>query len=223
MKKRMLTATLLVLLLLSGCGAEAAVQAPQESAPIEAVQSLPKTEEAAQPEMVPLPEEKEEKDPAPAEEAPPIPQEIPQEATQETVQAEPVCTLSVSCTAILNHMADLEEAKRALVPEDGWLLEPTEVPLLEGESVFDVLQRTCRDQRLHMEFSDTPVYDSAYIEGIGNLYEFDCGPLSGWKYKVNGEFPNYGCSRYALTDGDCVEWVYTCDLGADVGAPTEGG
>ena len=55
------------------------------------------------------------------------------------------------------------------------------------------------------------------IEGIANLYEFDCGELSGWMYKVNDWFPNYGCSRYELKDGDKVEWVYTCDLGKDVG------
>ena len=68
-----------------------------------------------------------------------------------------------------------------------------------------------------MEFSETPLYGSTYIEGIGNLYEFDCGALSGWMYRVNGTFPNYGCSSYILSDGDVVEWVYTCDLGKDVG------
>ena len=36
-------------------------------------------------------------------------------------------------------------------------------------------------------------------------------------YKVNGWFPNYGCSSYYLKDGDVIEWVYTCDLGKDVG------
>ena len=56
-----------------------------------------------------------------------------------------------------------------------------------------------------------------YIQGINNLYEFDVGSLSGWMYSVNGWFPNYGCSRYALQYGDVVYWVYTCDLGYDVG------
>ena len=69
----------------------------------------------------------------------------------------------------------------------------------EGESVFDVLKRVCRENKIHMEFSETPVYQSAYIEGIGNLYEFDCGEGSGWMYRVNGEFPNYGCSRYTAS------------------------
>ena len=35
--------------------------------------------------------------------------------------------------------------------------------------------------------------------------------------EVNGEFPQYGCSRYELHDKDVIEWGYTCDLGRDVG------
>lgn len=127
------------------------------------------------------------------------------------------CTLSISCATILNHMEWLDKEKIELVPEDGWILKPTTVTFYEGESVFNVLQRTCKQQKIHMEFENTPIYNSAYIEGIHNLYEFDCGELSGWMYKVNEWFPNYGCSRYALKDGDVINWVYTCDLGVDVG------
>jgi len=74
-----------------------------------------------------------------------------------------------------------------------------------------------------MEFSDSALYGSVYIEGIGNLYEFDCGELSGWMYSVNGEFPMYGMSQYEVKDGDVIEVVYTCDLGADVGNSFEMG
>ena len=55
------------------------------------------------------------------------------------------------------------------------------------------------------------------VEGINQLYEFDCGELSGWMYSVNSWFPNYGCSQYEVSDGDMIEWRYTCDLGRDVG------
>ena len=129
----------------------------------------------------------------------------------------PTCTVSISCAAILENLDRLNAEKADLIPADGVLLAPTAVEFTEGESIFDVLKRVCRENKIHMEFSETPVYQSAYIEGIGNLYEFDCGEGSGWMYRVNGEFPNYGCSRYTLADGDTVEWVYTCDFGADVG------
>ena len=127
------------------------------------------------------------------------------------------CTLSVRCDTILDNMDWLDPEKVELVPEDGVIFPATEVTFYEGESVFNVLQREMRKAGIHMEFEDTPMYNSAYIEGINNLYEFDCGELSGWMYKVNDWFPNYGCSRYQLQPGDVVEWVYTCDLGIDVG------
>ena len=61
-----------------------------------------------------------------------------------------------------------------------------------------------------MEFEMTPIYETAYIRGIANIYEFDCGELSGWTYKVNNKSPNVGCSLYELKDGDKIEWIYTC-------------
>ena len=127
------------------------------------------------------------------------------------------CTLSIECKTILDNMDSLDKEKVELVPEDGVIMPATKVTFYEGESVFNLLQRETKNNKIHMEFSNTPVYNSAYIEGIHNLYEFDCGELSGWMYKVNGWFPNYGCSRYVIKEGDVIEWVYTCDLGRDVG------
>lgn len=127
------------------------------------------------------------------------------------------CALSISCNTIKNNLSMLDPEKTELVPENGIIYSNPEVTFYEGESVFNVLLRELKKNKIHVEFKNTPIYNSAYIEGIGNLYEFDCGELSGWMYKVNGIFPNYGCSRYQLQNGDIVEWIYTCDLGADIG------
>ena len=129
------------------------------------------------------------------------------------------CTFSISCETILDNMDKCVESKKFLVPKDGIIFPATEVEFSEGESVFDVLQRVCRDNAIHMESNWTPMYNSAYVEGINNLYEFDVGgPQSGWMYKVNEWFPNYGCSAYTLKNGDDIVWCYTCNgLGADVG------
>lgn len=127
------------------------------------------------------------------------------------------CSFSIECSTILNNLDMLDPEKLEMVPSNGVILATTTVTFYEGESVFDVLQRLCKEKGIHMEFSWTPIYNSAYIEGIHNLYEFDCGNLSGWMYRVNGWYPNYGCSRYQLQQGDVVQWRYTCDLGEDVG------
>lgn len=190
--KHIITLLLTILLLLS-CAACGQTQTEQSE----------DTEDKDQYMTEPVPEGK----PAPVE---------PQDTAVDTTVTH-TCTFSISCETILDNMDECVENKKFLVPGDGIIFPATEVEFSEGESVFDVLQRLCRENKIHMESSWTPMYNSAYVEGINNLYEFDVGSLSGWMYSVNGWFPNYGCSRYALQNGDVVNWVYTCDLGYDVG------
>ena len=138
---------------------------------------------------------------------------------EETTEApkQLTCTISINCSTILDNMDKLDPAKKDFVPSNGWILKKTTVTFEKGETVHDILKRVCMDKGIHMESTYTPVYDSAYVEGINQLYEFDCGSESGWMYKVNGWFPNYGSSQYEVSDGDDIAWVYTCDMGDDVG------
>lgn len=133
-----------------------------------------------------------------------------------------ICFLSVNCSTILDHQDSLEPAKAGLIPSDGVILATQEASFNPGESVFTVLSREMKRHHIHFEFEVNPVYNSAYIEGIANIYEFDCGELSGWTYRVNGSYPGYGCSQYLLEEGDIVEIVYTCDLGRDIGGYISG-
>ena len=184
----------------------------EETKKEDAQQETPKQEEQPKQEIDPATgKDKYQTDPVP--EGKPI----PVEPGTSSAGGSATCTFSISCATILNNWDDCDESKKPLVPADGVILPTTTVTFTEGESVFGVLQRLCRENGIHMESSWTPMYNSAYVEGINNLYEFDVGSLSGWMYSVNGWFPNYGCSRYALQNGDVVNWVYTCDLGYDVG------
>ena len=132
------------------------------------------------------------------------------------------CTITIRCDTIFDNADKLERSKIPYVPEDGEILPVTTVEFTPGETVFDVLNRVCKTAGLQIEYSWTPMYDSYYIEGINHLYEFDCGFESGWMYKVNGWFPNYGCSAYELQGGEEIVWCYTCTgLGTDVGAERE--
>jgi len=126
-------------------------------------------------------------------------------------------TLSVRVDMILYNMHLLHKDQHELIPEDGVIFPETSVRAYVGESVFNVLQREMRRHRIHMSSRWTPIFNSAYVEAINNLYEFDVGPLSGWMYNVNGWFPNFGASRYLLSPGDVIEWMYTVDLGRDLG------
>lgn len=75
------------------------------------------------------------------------------------------------------------------------------------ETVYTLLRRT----GLTVRQAGGYVY---YIAGLG---EFDDGLLSGWMYRVNGQFPLVPAVGFGVSEGDLVEWVFTRDLGADVG------
>ncbi|THF79511.1 DUF4430 domain-containing protein [Cohnella fermenti] len=149
------------------------------------------------------------------------PSESPAAAEDKNTQH--TATLSVTAKSILANLDLFDEDKLEVLPADGVLFASRQVTFEEGDTAFDVLQREMKKNKIPLEFAKTPAYNSSYVEGIANIYEFDCGELSGWMYKVNGAFPNYGSSRYSLKDGDVVEWVYTCDLGRDVGGEQAAG
>lgn len=118
-------------------------------------------------------------------------------------------TLSISCTNAIG------KTENSYLPSDGMILNSTVYGFEDGDTVFDVLLIAVKENQIQIDYTggnDTFVY----IKGLNYLYEFDCGDLSGWMYKVNGKTPNVGCSGYTLSDGDVVEWVYTCNIGKDI-------
>ena len=117
-------------------------------------------------------------------------------------------TISISCK---NAIGKTDNKK---IPENGIILDDTEFSISEGDTVFDVLVSATKKNKIQIDYDSSN--ETVYIKGINGLYEFDCGELSGWMYKVNGETPNVGCSGYKLKDGDIIEWVYTANIGKDL-------
>lgn len=125
------------------------------------------------------------------------------------------CTFVIECKTILNNKDKLRKGLIDYVPSDGIIFSGT-VGFDNGESVYDILRRICDENQIQTEASFTPAFGSYYVEGINNLYEFDCGGGSGWMYSVNGVFPNYGCSSYNPKNNDKIAFRYTCELGYDL-------
>lgn len=123
------------------------------------------------------------------------------------------CVLSVNC---YNAHENAAEEKKDIIPKDGIIYPEQRVKFNAGESVFDVLLREMKNNKIHIDFSKTPGYDTVYVKGIGNLYDGDCGEMSGWMYKVNGEFADRGCDKYTVSSGDKIEFIYTCDFTAEI-------
>ena len=127
---------------------------------------------------------------------------------------ENICYVSITCKTAIES-GELSESMLSVLPEDGVVLENFELEYEEGETVFEVIAKVVKENKIHMEYTGTAKIP--YIEGVANLYEFDCGPLSGWMYQVNGWFPSFSMGQYKVERGDSIELIYTCDLGEDVG------
>lgn len=91
-------------------------------------------------------------------------------------------------------MKALSAGKEGYVPADGTVLAVSKVEMKDGDSVFDVLKRACDLADIQLEYSYTPIYESYYVEGIHQLYEFDCGSESGWMISFNNWFMDQGAS-----------------------------
>ena len=128
-------------------------------------------------------------------------------------EGEYTATILIDCSTAVNY----KDSTR----ENPVILEKTQISFDEGDTVFDLLKNACKANKIQLDFKGSG--DSVYVSGIDYLYEFDCGELSGWEYSVNGEFPSVGCNAYEVKDGDKIRWLYTCELGADIGDEYKGG
>ena len=128
-------------------------------------------------------------------------------------------TLEIRCDTIAGKSDDEH------IPADGTILKKTDFDIEDGETVFDVLTEAARVYNIQVENKGSAgsAHGLSYIAGINYIYEFDFGNLSGWVYHVNGITPSRGCGEYVLSDGDEIEWLYTCDLGHDLDEVYENG
>lgn len=121
-------------------------------------------------------------------------------------------SISIRCDTVLG------KSESSHIPQDGIILDTTELDITENQTVYDLLTDAAKTYNIQVENSGVNGQNisMAYIRGINYIYEFDFGDLSGWMYKVNGQTPSVGCGEYVLSPGDKVEWLYTCDLGKDI-------
>ncbi len=61
------------------------------------------------------------------------------------------------------------------------------------------------------------MYNSYYVSGINNLYEFDCARTPDGCTVLMAGIQITDVPSIRWEDGDTVEWRYTCNLGRDVG------
>ena len=121
------------------------------------------------------------------------------EITGETIE----CDLAIYCNTVAG--------KKDFIPEDGIILERTTITVEKGMTALQQLAIAARNNKIQLDLK------SDYVAGIGYIYEKDFGDVSGWMYRVNGEYASVNAVNYTLQEGDFVEWLYTVDLGNDIG------
>ncbi len=145
-----------------------------------------------------------------------------------TEQSGITCFVTIDCRNIQNNLSSLKKGKKSFVPKNGYILKTAAVTLPKGATAFDALKKACKENvctdnckycqksGIQLEFSFTPAYQSYYVEGIHQLYEKDCGSLSGWMFNVNGTYPDVSSSVYEVKDRDTITFAYTASMGDDL-------
>lgn len=126
-------------------------------------------------------------------------------------------TIECKTAAEKKSTGELKDAVEAVIPSDGIILPETEVKLKNGDTVLSLLLRTCKDNKIHTSYQGETSIGTAYVDGIGNLFEKDCGKKSGWMYTVDGDLPMLGVDEFDIKGGENIVFMYTCNNGKDVG------
>ena len=116
-------------------------------------------------------------------------------------------SFTIQCKNIINKKDIWRSGLEEFIPKSGVYFSG-KVKYEADKSVYDYLKKICNSNDILLDAKYTPLYETYYVAGIGNLYEFDCGGQSGWKYSVNGKLPGVGCSRHFPQPGDVVVFFY---------------
>ena len=130
-------------------------------------------------------------------------------STVEKSNAIGTVTMEIRCDTVVG------KSDKDYIPEDGVILPVTVFDIEDGDTVYDVLTDAAQTYGIQID-SRGGSKSMIYVAGINYLYEFEFGDLSGWVYHVNGISPSRNSGDYILSDGDVIEWLYTCELGHDL-------
>ncbi|MGV3464654.1 MAG: DUF4430 domain-containing protein [Heyndrickxia sp.] len=89
------------------------------------------------------------------------------------------------------------------------ILSPTKVTIHNGDTFLTATRSILKQKGIPISVRGSGA--SAYVEGIGDLYEFDNGALSGWIAEKNGVKLDRSAGVKTVKNGDIIRWIYTTD------------
>lgn len=123
--------------------------------------------------------------------------------------------INIDVNTLVKDSSKLDPALKKYVPKNGYILGTTSIKVKKGSTVYDVLKAATKKYGIQMEHEGAG--NTLYLKGINHIYEFSAGNESGWHYSVNGKFPNYGLANYKIKNKDTIRFLYTLNLGCDIG------
>ena len=151
----------------------------------------------------------------------------------------PIGTVTVSITdngdrEYLMDMFGFDEDEIEYATPFGVIAEPTEVPVYAGESAAQAVVRLLEMKGItYTALGTADLHGGFYLqtisftkdgEDVAGFGEYSITPdddwakyMSGWMIKFNNWFTSSGISDYEVEDGDIIEVLYTCGMGADIG------
>lgn len=125
-------------------------------------------------------------------------------------------SLTIDATRAYNS-AVLPQNIKDVLQNDGMLIKNATLTVAKGTAVSGIFE-LLRVYDIAVVSEQGPV--GTFVTSIQGLENGACGASSGWLFRINGEFPSEGVDSVELHDGDVVEWVFSCDGGADAGMST---
>ena len=114
----------------------------------------------------------------------------------------------------------------------GTILPKTKVPFKAGENIAQVTIRLLEAKGIGYTYTGR-VTSNFYLASIKNFVvnntpydsmgEFDAGTGSGWMITLNDWFIDKSTAAFTVSNGDVIQWRYTCQVGKDIGDTYSGG
>ncbi|WP_406541123.1 Ig-like domain-containing protein [Clostridium ljungdahlii] len=127
-------------------------------------------------------------------------------------------TTTTTTTIPTNPTSDQLHVSLAIDGYKGNIINETNLEVSKGESVYDLLKSTLDSKKIKFVNKGTggsTTGAAVYISSIDGETEFDRPRgngqtnQSGWKYSVDGTFPNHGCGvEYINNDNEKIHWIY---------------
>lgn len=108
----------------------------------------------------------------------------------------------------------------------GTIISKTNVPFKSEENIAQVTIRLLEHKGIGYTYTGSPT-SNFYLASIKNfevnntpydaMGEFDAGTGSGWMITLNDWFIDKSTAAFKVSNGDVIQWKYTCQVGKDIG------